>query len=515
MLGLALSLIKSSGALTGPPPVITSSNAVNVNESTNVVLALTADNGPVTWSITGGVDSDKFTILTGTLRFISAPSYENPTDSGENNVYVVQVTATNAFGTDSMTINVTVVDVVETNEGSWTVIAADTAPAAGQMSLYAASATTTLPGNGQNNGNNWNIRISKTTRGGITCPNFLTLAPQGRILTFTNLTTDQEITFVVYSVSSVADAYYIYFDPTTLVTLYPGQSDISCTAGDVFRIVIVAHQITTISYGATAGTWSLDNTGPTFDYNVTYNGIETDARTFFGLGSTDLAVISPNLGAPSYAHIFVFKSSGYSFDTVTDTLTLSASVSGTSINTNVQGTSGIAKTITLGSAGNHPNSVTVDNLEAILSADFDEYGIVSGTTQNGGYNHVGNGVFVKDTPGLEPDFSVISGSGGIVSQNSGTDPAPEETSLVLAAQTPNGGLVTLNSVADVNWNDAGANVEASLFDNMARVVVVTGAGTSGDPFIITDQVSEEKDDFVITNNTLTYDADPSLTVTTV
>lgn len=88
------------------------------NQTAVVTLAATGDT-PITWSITGGADQAKFSIVgaTGVLTFPDAPDYEIPTDADTNNVYVVQVTATNAAGSNAKTLNVTVTDVGEGGGG--------------------------------------------------------------------------------------------------------------------------------------------------------------------------------------------------------------------------------------------------------------------------------------------------------------------------------------------------------------------------------------------------------------
>ena len=113
-------------------PVITSANAANVAENTTAVLTVTATDADlpaqtVTYSITGGADQAKFSIngTTGDLTFSAAPDYENPTDSDTNNVYVVQVTASDGAGrTASQTINVTVTPV---NDNDPVITSANTA----------------------------------------------------------------------------------------------------------------------------------------------------------------------------------------------------------------------------------------------------------------------------------------------------------------------------------------------------------------------------------------------------
>ena len=66
----------------------------------------------------GGADVSKFSIdsSTGALSFLAAPDYENPTDNGLNNEYVVVVRATdNGSNTSDQTVTVTVTDVDDTN----------------------------------------------------------------------------------------------------------------------------------------------------------------------------------------------------------------------------------------------------------------------------------------------------------------------------------------------------------------------------------------------------------------
>ena len=106
-------------------PVITSANTANLAENTTAVLTVTATDADLpaqtmTYSITGGADQAKFSIngTTGALTFSAAPDYENPTDSDANNIYVVQVTASDGAGrTVNQTISVTVTDVDEFDVG--------------------------------------------------------------------------------------------------------------------------------------------------------------------------------------------------------------------------------------------------------------------------------------------------------------------------------------------------------------------------------------------------------------
>ncbi|HEX8126580.1 MAG TPA: cadherin domain-containing protein [Allosphingosinicella sp.] len=87
------------------------------NQTSVTQLFATDSDGPyaITYSIVGGTDAARFTInaVTGTLTFVSAPNYEAPTDSDQNNVYQVIVRASDGESHDQQAISVTVTD---TNE---------------------------------------------------------------------------------------------------------------------------------------------------------------------------------------------------------------------------------------------------------------------------------------------------------------------------------------------------------------------------------------------------------------
>ena len=97
-------------------PSIDSPIAANVEENLSTVMTVLAtdpEGDNISYSITGGVDQALFTIdaTTGVLTFSSAPNFENPIDNGSDNVYNVQVTATDDGAgnlTDSKDIAVTV-----------------------------------------------------------------------------------------------------------------------------------------------------------------------------------------------------------------------------------------------------------------------------------------------------------------------------------------------------------------------------------------------------------------------
>ncbi len=98
-------------------PTVTSGATASVPENTTAVMAVTAsdpDAGTTfTYLIAGGADAAKFAIdsATGTLTFVSAPDYENPTDVGADNVYNVTVAASDGSLTATQAVDVTVTDV--------------------------------------------------------------------------------------------------------------------------------------------------------------------------------------------------------------------------------------------------------------------------------------------------------------------------------------------------------------------------------------------------------------------
>ena len=69
--------------------------AINVDENSTAVTTVVAtdddDTDTLTYSISGGTDAQRFGIdaTTGVLSFVEAPDYEDPKDTGSNNLYNV------------------------------------------------------------------------------------------------------------------------------------------------------------------------------------------------------------------------------------------------------------------------------------------------------------------------------------------------------------------------------------------------------------------------------------------
>ena len=104
--------------LNNPPLIITTSPiSAQENQTTVVTLQATdSDDDPIIgWSITEGADSALFNLTNnGVLSFKNSPDYENPTDVGVDNSYIVEVTASD--GTDNSTPKTITVIVTDLNE---------------------------------------------------------------------------------------------------------------------------------------------------------------------------------------------------------------------------------------------------------------------------------------------------------------------------------------------------------------------------------------------------------------
>jgi uncharacterized repeat protein (TIGR03803 family) len=101
------------------PVINTSGGGTNANENiaenTTFVVQVAASGSSNTYSISGGIDQGKFTIdaSTGVLSFVTAPDFENPTDFGRDNIYIVTVKASSSTGSGEQTIAVSVRNVNE------------------------------------------------------------------------------------------------------------------------------------------------------------------------------------------------------------------------------------------------------------------------------------------------------------------------------------------------------------------------------------------------------------------
>ncbi|CAO1661545.1 hypothetical protein [Salinicola sp. NYA28a] len=100
-------------------PVFSTPSALSVSENSTVVTTLSAidvDGGDPIYTITGGADQSLFTLdsNSGALSFNSAPNFEAPTDQGADNVYDIEVTASDRQdGTTPLALAISVTNVNE------------------------------------------------------------------------------------------------------------------------------------------------------------------------------------------------------------------------------------------------------------------------------------------------------------------------------------------------------------------------------------------------------------------
>ena len=94
-------------------PVVTSPDKFSIPENTTTIATLTATDAdrpaqPLTYSIVGGADAAKFSIVsaTGELKFVTAPDFETPTDFNLDNIYEIVIQVSD--GTSNVTKNISV-----------------------------------------------------------------------------------------------------------------------------------------------------------------------------------------------------------------------------------------------------------------------------------------------------------------------------------------------------------------------------------------------------------------------
>jgi glucose/arabinose dehydrogenase len=119
---LALTLGSCGGGAADPAPAptnrapqFTSASAASVPENASgTVYTATAsdpDGDAVTFAIAGGADAARFAITaSGALSFTTPPDFEAPGDADRNNVYQVQLTASDGRLQASLTLAITVTD---------------------------------------------------------------------------------------------------------------------------------------------------------------------------------------------------------------------------------------------------------------------------------------------------------------------------------------------------------------------------------------------------------------------
>lgn len=269
-------------------PVITSNGggaiaALNAVEGQTAVTTVTATDvdaaTTITYSITGGADADKFNIVgaTGVLTFTAAPNFDVPTDVDANNIYDVQVTASdNGAGTltDVQSIVVTVTNVnvnpVITSNGGGTSAALNAAEN--------QSAVTTVVASDQDATDT----VSYSVTGGVDQTKFSIVSATG-VLSFTDAPNFEAPTDV--GANNVYDVQVTATDNGT-----GNLTDVQSIAVTVTN-VNEAPVITSNGGGATAATWMNENT--TAVTTVTATDVDSgDTLTYSISGGADVAKFS-------------------------------------------------------------------------------------------------------------------------------------------------------------------------------------------------------------------------------
>ena len=96
-------------------PKITSPAEFNLPENTLAITTITAidsENNSITYSLSGGEDIAFFSIdsSNGQLVFLNTPDFENPADTDKNNIYLLQVSASDGDNPSTQDLTIAVVD---------------------------------------------------------------------------------------------------------------------------------------------------------------------------------------------------------------------------------------------------------------------------------------------------------------------------------------------------------------------------------------------------------------------
>jgi hypothetical protein len=95
-------------------PTITSVTSISIAENTMGTIYTASADEPVAFTFGSSKDENLFTLSTDEISFNTVPDFESPTDRDENNIYELDLTATDGTGNSSIiSINITVTDVDE------------------------------------------------------------------------------------------------------------------------------------------------------------------------------------------------------------------------------------------------------------------------------------------------------------------------------------------------------------------------------------------------------------------
>ena len=220
---------ESPRVTVGPsPPIVTSPGAFAVEEGETVAATLSATDedtaaADLTWSISGGADSGKFTITSGgALAFAAAKDFEAPDDTGGDGTYEVAVQVSDGGRSASADIRVTLSNAYE----------APTANAGPDQEGVAEGTTVTLSGTGADPDTGETLSYAWTQTAGTTVTLSAASAASTTFTAPTGLTEDVTLDLTL----RVTDSYQLYDEDEVEVTVVAPEPP-EVTASGPFTVV--------------------------------------------------------------------------------------------------------------------------------------------------------------------------------------------------------------------------------------------------------------------------------------
>lgn len=472
---------------------------------------LVAEYGPITsWSIFGGADAAKFTIVEGNvLKFVTPQNREQPTDTNFDNIYEVTIQATNDYGYVFKNLNMTCGNVSEADEGIYEFTNSD--PDVGELRLDSTS---------------HQIKIAKTDFDNVAHNYFETLIA-GKIL---EIRTNEGGPWYFVVSSDIGDATnYITMDylQSVISELWPEQAwapEDGWTPGDKLYIKIHNNQVTDIDYDANFGAWKIDT--QTLQYNDDHAAVRVAINTTFSLTNSDVVVVD-HVNPPTGKHRCIFNigitnnlaSMLNSYTLYKDTACDAPQVS------NTDGTTAAQQQVSVHHNNAFPNAVTIQVSGGAVthSVEWDEYGNPFNINATGSWTHniVSGTVFFtyNSTGNVYGPFSVISGTGVITTQSPGSDGTYEQITIrqtnnpahepIISGsmQLTDGSFTTASPITYDMSAGSIAGIMGGTFPT--RSFSSAGTGTYADPYIFTDTMTiGNKPNISVASSNFTYAADP-------
>ncbi|BBN53388.1 hypothetical protein TRE132_15130 [Pseudomonas chlororaphis subsp. aurantiaca] len=481
-------------------PVITSNGggataSVNVAENTTAVTTVAATDADLpaqtlSYSIVGGADAAKFSIVSGTgaLSFIAAPNFEAPTDSGTNNVYDVIVRASDGTLFDDQAIAVTVTGVndnspvITSNGGGATAsvnvaenTTAVTTVAATDADLPAQTLSYSIVGGAD--AAKFSIASGTGALSFIAAPNFEAPTDSG--------------TNNVYDVIVRASDGTLFDDQAIAVTV-TGVNDnspvITSNGGGATASVNVAENTTAVT---TVAATDADLPAQTLSYSIVGGADAAKFSIVSGTGALSF-IAAPNFEAPTDSgtnnvyDVIVRASDG----TLFDDQAIAVTVTGVNDNSPVITSNGGGATASVNVAENTTAVTTVVATDADLPAQTLSYSILNTAgTDFGKFSISSSGVLTFNSA---PDYENPQDIGGTDGDNA----------YVVDVQVADGNGGTDTQTLTVNVQ----NVVETPVDSVPPTVTVTGTalGSSiGSTSTVTFQFSETVSGFNLSDVSVT------------